>query len=361
MDAAYVLCILGESPSILSNLLWWISTAEGRPIAGIEVWATGRGAQRLVDLTTLGGWGRLQAATGPLPTPRTGAEPASGYGFRVHCHQLDGRVLDDVRSAEEAAAVNATLHDRVRTLRHELPADIQLIGCLAGGRKTVSAAMQTAFCLQGRATDRLVHVVFEEAMEEALRMAGRHAEYVFPEPTWEELSGVARQDQIVVYDVPYPRLRYLVPRRLAEALETRPWAEVWPTLEANMGRDARAVLFRRGLQSWTYEIRDAASDELLYHTALKRRLGATMAALATATSGATALDLVAWLDTNDMGWAPQPATGVDADDIRAGAMRSAISGLRRALEDLPIGLEAFAPDPQHFVMDRVALEQEWPG
>ncbi len=128
-----------------------------------------------------------------------------------------------------------------------------------------------------------------------------------------------------------------------------------------MGRDARGVLTRRGVQSWTYEVRDAHSGEVLFETALKRRLGATMAALAVAVPEATALDLVAWLDANEMGWAPKEASGPDADELRAGAMRSAISGLRAALAHLPIGLEGFAPDPQGFAMERVAIEEQWPS
>ena len=81
-----------------------------------------------------------------------------------------------------------------------------------------------------------MHVVFDGRVEAALRGAGELGAYAVPEARWEALSGVAVEDQIVVYDVPFPRLRYLVPRRLSEVLETKPWAEVWPLLDANMGR-----------------------------------------------------------------------------------------------------------------------------
>ena len=361
MSGTYVLCILGESPSILSNLIWWLTVQEQHPIAGIEVWATGRGARRLADLTTLQGWERLQQAAGRLPQAAYGAAPACTFGFRVHRHRVDGAVIDDVRSAHEAAVVNATLHDRVRDLRQTLPEDIQLVGCLAGGRKTVSAALQTAFCLQARARDRLVHVVLDHAFEGRLRTDGRLAEFVFPEPMWEGYSGVAADEQIVVYDVPFPRLRYLVPRRLSAALGTKRWDEVWPILDANMGRSAAGVLVRHSEKSWTYEVRDEGSGEVLYAKPLTRRLGATMAALAAASPEATTSDLIAWLDTSNVHWAPPTAwgSGADASDLRTQSMRRAISDLRKALEnDLPMGLEAFAPDLQRFAMGSVRVEDE---
>jgi len=361
MDTAYVLCVLGESPTVLTNLLWWLAALEKRPVAGIEVWATGSGIAHLRRLVATDEWAALQKVTGPQPQLQTDGDESSRYGFRAHPHTLDDTVLNDIRSAEEARSVNACLHDRVRQLREELPETTQLIGCLAGGRKTVSAALQTAFCLQARAQDRLVHVVFDARLEEALRAARTMGDYAFPDPDWETLAGVPPEEQIVVYDVPFPRLRYLVPRRLSEVLDAKRWAEVWPTLEANVGRDARGVLVRRGVQSWRYDVRDQASGEVLYTKRLKRRLGATMAALASAPPDATALDLVAWLDGHEVGWAPPAASQPDASELRAGPMRSAVSTLRKALADLPMGLEAFAPGAKSLVVERVDVIDEWSG
>jgi len=359
MAPVYVLCILGESPTILSNLLWWLASQEGRPIAGIEVWATGRGARHVADLVTMGGWQRLQAITGRLPALTQDVEPACTYGFRLHVHHCDGRPLDDVRSAEEAGAVNARLHDRVRTLRRKLPDDIQLVGCLAGGRKTVSAALQTAFCLQARPADRLVHVVFDAGLEAALRRERRMGEYVFPEPEWEALSGVAPPDQIVVYDVPYPRVRYLVPRRLSDALETEKWSDVWPTLEANMGRDAQAVLTRRGERSWTFHIVETGSDTNLFDEKLGQRAGALLAAMAEAPDGATAVDLIGWLDDHDVGWRPKDDRGADPE-TRAGAIRSAANKLRQELQGIPVGLERFGPRSSGFTVHSIHVDHQWP-
>lgn len=360
MRSAYVLSTIGESPSILTELLWWLCCIERRSVAGIEVWATGRGSQRLRELVASDVWDALQGRAGPLPAlQEVGSRPEASHGFRVHRFLHDGEVLDDVRTEGESASVSATLHDRVRQLRTELPERIPLLGCLAGGRKTVSAALQTAFCLQAGPADRLVHTVFDSALEGALRQRGRLHEFSFPDPAWEALTGVAVCNQVTVYDVPFPRLRFLVPRRLSEVLEKLPWNEVWPTLEANMGRHARGVLRRRGIQTWTYEVVDVASERVLYTTRLKRRAGALLAAMAHVGEDATAAEVTAWLDAHEVGWTPSRGRGAD-EHTRAGAVRSAATALRKQLEDIPVGLERLAPPPSGFSVPQVEARWAWP-
>jgi len=358
MSSAYIMCMLGSSPSILTNLLWWLATRERCAVAGIEVWVPRSGGDLLLELVASDGWRELQQHTGPLPSPELCEEPAHSYGFRVHHHRLASRVLDDVRTAEEAGAVNAALHDRVRALRHGLPADIQLLGCLAGGRKTVSAALQTAFCLQARAADRLVHVVLDERFEQVLRRAGEP--YTFPTPAWAERSGVPMSEQIVVYDVPYPHLQRLVPPRLRDALEST-WDEVWPALEANTARETTGRLVRRGETRWTYEVVDGATGEVLFTAALAARPGATLAALAHATPGSTTYDLVTWLDAHEMGWTPPAARGAGADELRAAPIRSALTKLREKLRELPVGLEAFVPAKGQRAMPHIVVVDERPA
>lgn len=360
MQGMYVLSTIGESPSILTELLWWLCTVERRPVAGIEVWATGRGARRVRALATGAAWRALQDRTGPLPALQPdGAAAEGGYGFRIHMFAHRGRVLHDVRSEGESASVSATLHDRVRELRSSLPDRIPILGCLAGGRKTVSAALHTAFCLQAGASDRLVHAVIDATLEAALRDGGRLDAYAFPDEEWAELSHVPVSDQVTVYDVPFPRMRFLVPRRLSEVLETLPWDEVWPTLDANMGRHARGMLFRRGVQTWLYEVRDEDSGRVLYTTRLSRRAGAALAAMACSAEGATAADITAWLDANEVGWAPPTSTGND-ELTRARAVRSAATALRKELEDIPVGLERLGPPATGFSISGVHVSCAWP-
>lgn len=353
---AYVVSVIGESPAVLSELLWWLCARERTSLAGIEVWATGRGAERLRAGVAGPAWEALQHLTGPLPMLLSdGTAPDASHGFRVHRFTCEGRVLDDVRTEQESAAVAATLHDRVRNLRTALGAHIDIVGSLAGGRKTVSASLQTAFCLQAGPTDRLVHVLLHAELEARLRAEGCMADFWAPEARWEALSGVPVQEQVQVYDVPFPRIRHLVPRRLGRALNELSWAQVWPVLDANMGLGAVARLERTARLRWAYRVLDPASGQVLYQTRLKARLGAMLAALASTPDDVSAGELVAWLDVNEVGWAPPSGRGHD-DQTRERAVRSAVSSLREHLADLPIGLERFGPASTGFALGEGKVE-----
>ena len=353
--AAYVFSVLGESPAVLSELLWWLCVKERAPIAGIEVWATGRGAERLRDLVASPAWAELERQTGPLPVLQPpGSEPDASHGFRVHVFQVDGVALDDVRSESESASVAARLHDRVRGLRSALAEHIDLVGSLAGGRKTVSASLQTAFCLQAGPRDRLVHVLLHPALEAELRQQGVLASFCAPSGEWVEPSSVPVDEQVLVYDVPFPRIRHLVPRRLADVLETMDWDEVWPALDANMGMDALARLTRTARERWTFEVVDSLTERVLYEKRLKARLGAMLAAMASASQESTAQDLIAWLDGHEVGWRPSASRG-NSPQTRQSMLRSAASALRSELSDIPIGLERLGPPSQGFAMPHVEV------
>ncbi len=353
----YVLAVLGESPSVLTELLWWITVRERRPLAGIEAWGTSGGETLLRGLVQSDSWQRLQDATGPLPCLLPDSTPPdSSYGFRIHTFRLDNEPLTDVRTERHAALVSSVLHDRVRVLRRSLPGHIRLVGSLAGGRKTVSAALQTAFCLQARAEDRLVHVLLEPRMEAHLRQAGRLREFVKPSAAWEAESGVPVEQQVVVYDAPFPRVRYLLARRLGSVLDEMPWDEVWPLLDSNLACCAKAVLDRTGFQRWNYDIADMDTGRSLYSKPLGCRAGAILAALASAPAHASAASLVAWLDEHNVGWSPPSERGSDSV-TRANSVRSAVTFLRKELEDIPVGLEQFCPPAQGFDLPHV--EARW--
>lgn len=355
-SSVYVLAVLGESPSVLTELLWWLCVVERRCLAGIEVWATQRGERLLRELVAGRSWQDLQDQTGPLPKLQpSGAPREAAHGFRAHVFHDGANALTDVRSEVQSAAVSAQLHDRVRELRGQLPLRIGLVGSLAGGRKTVSAALQTAFSLQAGPSDRLVHVLQDERLEAWLSRTGKRNAYSLPTPEWEAESGIPLREQVVVYDVAYPRLKYLVARRLSAVLERLPWADVWPVLDANMGRHAHATLRRIGFQSWVYTISDCASGTTLFEVALGQRSGALLAAMASVPGAASAGDLVAWLDQHEVGWRAPAGKGSDPV-TRGAAIRGAATGLRDDLEDVPVGLERFVPPEQGFAVHGVAVE-----
>ena len=356
-QGAYIMSVVGESPAVLSELLWWIGAVEGRPIAGIEVWATGRGSERLRKLVQSGAWDVLTSATGPLPAMEpVDAPPDVAHGFRVHRFAMeDGRILDDVRSQAESAAVSEALHDRVRELRRALSDKIQLIGSLAGGRKTVSAALQTAFSLQSGPTDRLVHVLLDSRVEAHLRQRGTLTSFHCPTPRWEAETGVPAREQVQVYDVPFPRLRHLVNRRLSDALDNLGWRDVWPVLDANMGRNVVGRLTRIGWQSWSYAIVDKDSGREVFPTPLGKRTGAVMAAMAASPAGAEAADLVRWLDDNRVGWTPSTSKGPEHKS-RCAAVRQAATALRKVFANAPVGLEPLYPPESGFHLPGIQVD-----
>lgn len=351
----YVLAVLGESPSVLTELLWWARVHEHQPLAGVEVWTTQSGARLLLDLTEGPGWSTLIDQIGPLrDIEADNPKPRSGFGFRLHVFEDPaGEQLTDVRSPAESAVVVATLHDRLRDLRSELDDTIPILGSLAGGRKTASAALQTAFSMQARPGDRLVHVLLDAQLEAWLREHGELQRYLCPSTAWEQRSGVPCSDQVVVYDVHFPRLRYLVNPELSAVLDRR-WDSIWPTLEANLGRNTTALL-ERTFTGWRYTIQDRSSGVLVARVDLTDRLGAILVAMAETPEDATAVDLVEWLDTHDAGWRPTGPKRPARD--RVPAIRQARHHLRKKLAGIPKGLERFIPPKTSF--DMHGIEVDW--
>lgn len=355
--STYVLTMLGEAPAVHTELLWWLGKVGRNPIAGIEAWGTRRGADQLRALVAGPAWRALQDAVGQLPTLEPeGSPPDVAYGFRIHEFEGEGGVLDDIRSEGAAARVNAVLHDRVRELRRSLKPGIVLLGSIAGGRKVMSAALQTAFSLQARPQDRLVHVLLHPALEVALREAGRLQEYSFPTAAWASATGVAQEEQVTVYDVPFPRVRGLVRGRLDLALDGLPWDEVWTALDRNSVRATRAVLRRSGAERWVYEVVDGVTGEVACAASLGRRAGATLAALASGAPDAGGKDLVDWLDRHDVAWAP-PGGDVES---RTSSLRGAIRDLRKGLRAaIPVGFDAYIPREGRYHVEGVEVLLDW--
>lgn len=311
---------------------------------GIEVWTTTLGAERLETLLQGDAWEALELATSPLPKPV------------IHVFELDGRRLEDVTSAEEATCANATLHDRLQALRTELPPTIELLGCLAGGRKTISAALQTAFSLQAGANARLVHAIIDRRLEAHLRQTRTFQHYAFPTLQWEQASGVPVDEQIVVHEVPFPRVRLLAHGELREHLASSGWHEVWATLEANRHRTVAGTLRPEG-GKWRLVLADSETDQVLVDEPLAARRGAVLAAMASGTPTTSARDVLDWLDAHPKaGWTPPDGRGSDME-TRLRAVTNAKSKLSSELRRLlPAGLERFSPDSGTYFVPDVTVE-----
>lgn len=346
--SVYVLAVVGQSPAVLTELLWWVARRRRQAIAGIEVWTTEGGAAALRALVAGPAWQRLQERIGRLPELAPADTPPSAtFGFRLHCHVVQGVVVKDVRTRQEALQVNKELHDRFSSLRRSLPSEIPVLGSLAGGRKTVSAALQNAFCLQALRSDELVHVLLDARLEAFLKESRRLPEYVFPTAEWAQASGVPEEDQVLAYAIPVPRIRLLAPDRLPEVLRSKPWDEVWPLVDAEVvPREAELCQVEGG--GWHYVVH-ARGRHIGFDEELTPMCGAVLAAFSQMPPAATAGDVVRWLDAHPaVGWRPRE----DPDDkARAPAVQNASWKLRARLAEVPIGLEHFVPAVSQYGVD----------
>jgi CRISPR-associated protein (TIGR02584 family) len=386
----YVIATLGAAPAVLSELLWILVMREDADIVGLEVWTTGgdpppppSGQARLNTFDDAGQWSKLWTALGDrahrVPRPRQSVPleavlPAIATGQRTWCVRVFGHPtpLADVRTPEDALAMEIELHARVRHLRTHLPSDVVLLGSLAGGRKTMSAALQTAFILQSDLGDRLVHVLLHpelealERREAAERAVAKQSEpakepasaaerrgnpsdslpfsaaeaFVVPDPT----LPVPVDDQVTLHEVWYPRLRRLFAdaalqtgRTLLEHFEREPYGDLVRRLR-QAETPARGRLERRSHTAWRYTVLHDKGETALD---LTDRQGEVLAILVLNPEGLSAQDL----------FQRQVDQGLieDTQDTKIlenhwDRIRTNVTRLRQRLADLPlVGLADFVP------------------
>lgn len=344
----YVIATLGTSPAVLTELMWGLVQGERAEVVGLEVWTTESGRDRLDGFARGGGWDALLEALAErrdcVPRPTFGSEPddveaaiaAGRRTWRVQVFRDEGRPLPDIRTPADAHVIDGTLFERVRHLSGRLPADVALLGSLAGGRKTMSAGLQSAFSLLGRAHDRLVHVLLAPALEE--EVVRKH--YVVPTAEWAARTGVAVDEQVRLYDVPFPMLRPLLQRSVVAG-----YASVGDLLDSEdygqLVRDLRAVAalpegerrayLRRRPKHKKWDLVVEAHGREIGRALVNWTLGCAYLAMAAHPEGAEALALNRWLRANGVKIA-------DAADEKEAT--SLWSKYRRRLEDELRGLNA---------------------
>ncbi len=135
-------------------------------------------------------------------------------------HGPAGEPLEDIRTAEDNAAVADQILDLVRRLASD--GRVRIHASLAGGRKTMTFYLGYALSLFGRPGDRLTHVLVSPDFE-------NHPEFYYPPRNPVELrtdagkfvsTAAARVDLV---DIPFLRLGELVP---TEVLKAGGFAEV---------------------------------------------------------------------------------------------------------------------------------------
>jgi CRISPR-associated protein (TIGR02584 family) len=144
----------------------------------------------------------------------------------------DGRPLPDIRSAAD----NAAVADQIMAFVREQAArpDVVLHGSIAGGRKTMSMLLGSAFMLFGRPQDRLSHVLVSSEFESS-------PEFYYPPPRPARIpvaggrTADASRARVELAEVAYPRLRNLL----------TPSGRQGPLRHTDLIRSAQALLDHR--------------------------------------------------------------------------------------------------------------------
>lgn len=343
----FVIAVLGGSPGVITELLWHLVQRDRANVVGIEIWTTAgtdkAGASVLMNerhlFDTL--WRELGSAADLVPELPADLSwtcpPTSTWdhrSFRLVAFQRAGGPLDDTRTPEDADLVDEQLHDRVRQLR-QLPDEIGLVGSLAGGRKTMGSALQTAFALHARPRDRLVHVWVHPNIESNKGLLKR-----FACPTLEIASEAELEfNQLMsVYDVPFPRLRSFVSQSkwLTENLDKLSYADCWLALRlAEEGVESARLSQRKGRQSWVLQF--ARGTQHIGSIRLSRELTVLYRLLIQHHEGGTPERLAEWADAERLKF----DQGRDADSVRR-----ALDRLRETILASPLGrtLPDFVPE-----------------
>jgi CRISPR-associated protein (TIGR02584 family) len=196
----HLVIVVGASPAVLTETVWSLARQHDPPWrpAAVDVITTGVG--RAVAEARLFGKKRNHPVEGaPLPavnrwrrfceTVLEGRRPP--VRFHVPARS-DGAPLPDIRHAEDDARFAACCY---RVVAERVAQDLPVVGSIAGGRKTMSAHLTSAFTTMARPMDRLVHVLVTPPELE------RDPAFFYPSPA---RPGFVRLDRV---DLRFPRLR----------------------------------------------------------------------------------------------------------------------------------------------------------
>ncbi len=238
-----LLAVVGQSPQILTETVY--ALARSVPPADrfvpteVQVLTTQAGAARLAE--------RLLSPPSHVWRQLIDDHALGAIDFdetRIHLVvAADGRPLDDIRTAADNAAMADAVSERVRLLTAD--PDCALHVSLAGGRKTMGYYAGYALSLFGRSQDRLSHVLVDPVYEAA-------PDFHYPTPRRRMLrtrDGSAEVDasraQVELAQIPYVRLRSLLPPAMLNAPRSSRRACAWTSAAADSLPTGRPSSSRR--------------------------------------------------------------------------------------------------------------------
>lgn len=210
-----LLIAAGQSPQVVTETIFELHRAENRHPASVHVVTTevGRAYGRALLLgeerTDPIRGTEIEGADARWPVfckevlDRNPEQHTVDLAFYVP--EVEGRGLDDIRQKGDDTRFADLCYRLVEKLTREdaLP----LIGSIAGGRKTMSAHLMTAFSVYARPDDRLTHILLTDPSLE------QDPTFFYPEAGSPDYSRL-----LDLVDVEFPRLRTLIEADLIEAL-----------------------------------------------------------------------------------------------------------------------------------------------
>lgn len=144
--------------------------------------------------------------------------------------EVDGEVLDDIKTPEHNEAMADTLCELVRGLTEST--DTTLHVSIAGGRKTMGFYAGYALSLYGRPQDRLSHVLITEQFEQAIN-------FFYPTPYSylvsnknEVVVGDASNAEVWLSEIPFVRMRSLLDKE--SILSNKGFSEIVETIDKSL-------------------------------------------------------------------------------------------------------------------------------
>ena len=283
-----LIAVLGISPAILTETIYHLARRrEPWKPASVHVVTTTTGAG-FIDALLLGRERFYRGRT---------IEPAEAR-WEAFCEEVlgeplpmpepliperGGRSIEDVRDPDDDEALANLCYDTVERLTRD---GLPLIGSIAGGRKTMSAHLMTAFSTYARPQDRLFHVLVQPPSYETERS------FFYPTAETPDV-------ELNLVDIRFPRLYRILREHLLPQLP-------------NERRDLRAIL------------------DALEPINFERRPDRVRIEVGTQPRGKSELFLYDGedhLDTCELSYGPLATLLVFAEHIKRGGGRVALEGL----------------------------------
>ena len=234
----WLFAVLGLSPAILTEIAWWLVHKQNLCLEQVEIWTTldERDPERFPNgeryLIREGAWGRLIDSLKNLGHEDCLPSPDK---IAIKTFLLGGEPAVDIRNEADNDAMMQQLCDRIVSIREQY-SDVTIHACISGGRKTMSAMLQSAIQLFGKQGDSIYHVLAHPEIEfnkDRTILFGRGGEqeekrrtrFEFPREDIangqtpyktrdDEPLNITLDQQITVVKHPIPLLRPLLPEDL---------------------------------------------------------------------------------------------------------------------------------------------------